>query len=74
MFSKYLVIEMLKYLDINRYIINLNKDKELLYKLIYSFKLIKLKTFKIYININIINSFICLSKLFTKASILFNYK
>lgn len=57
-FSKKLVKKLSKYLNINKYSINLEFDKQLPYKLIYSLKLVELKTLKIYIYTNLANSFI----------------
>lgn len=45
-------------LNINKYIINLEPSKQLLYRLIYSLNLVELKTFKIYIKTNLANGFI----------------
>ena len=45
-------------LDINKYTTDLGLNKELLYKLIYNFEFIKLKTLKTYIKTNSTNSFI----------------
>lgn len=43
--------KLLKYININSYIIMLNKNKQLYFKTIYSLKLIKLKLLKYYIKI-----------------------
>ena len=59
---------------INKYAIKLEKDKQLFFNLIYSLKLVELKILKIYIEINLANSFIQLSKSLTRAFILFNKK
>ena len=48
----------LKYLDINKYTINLEIGKQLLYSLTYIFRSIKLETLKTYIKTNLVNSFI----------------
>lgn len=47
-----------KHIKINIYAINLEKNKRLPYKQIYSLKLLKLKILKIYIEINLGNKFI----------------
>lgn len=70
-FSKKLVIELPKYFDINKYAINLEFYKKLPYRPIYSLGLIELETLKTYIETNLINSFIHLSKFFAKAFIFF---
>ena len=57
MFLKELAIKLLKQLSINKYIINLKISKQLLYKLIYSFKSIKLEILNTYINTNLANIF-----------------
>ena len=57
-FSKKLAIKLSKYLYINKYAINPEKDKQLIYKLIYSLELIKLESFKTYFKTNLANSFI----------------
>ena len=57
-FQKKLITELFKYLNINKYNINLKIDKKLCYKLIYNLCLIKLKIFKITIKINLTNSLI----------------
>ena len=51
-------MELLKYLSINKYTINLQRDKQLPHRLIYSLELVELETFKIYIKTNLANSFI----------------
>lgn len=70
-FSKKLAIKLLKYLNIKNYIFKLKLDKQLFYRLIYSLKLLELKTFKIYIKSNLINNFIQSPKILIKAPILF---
>ena len=57
-FLKKLAIKLLKYISINKLITNIKIDKQLFYRLIYSFEFIKLETFKIYIKTNLINSLI----------------
>ena len=66
-------VELSKYTGINYYIFKL-EDKQSLFGLIYSLGLIKLKTLKTYIEINVANSFIWLFKLFIKILILFDQK
>ena len=46
------MIEFLENIKINNYIIKLDKNKQLFFKLIYSLELIKLKILKVYIKIN----------------------
>ena len=65
-------MELFKYFGINKNAIYLKSSKQLYYKLVYRFKLIKLKIFKTYIKIDPTNSFIQLFKSHTKASILLN--
>ena len=60
--------------SINEYIIKLKKDKQPPYKPIYSLELVKFKTFKIYIEINLANSFIQLLNPPITAPIIFIYK
>lgn len=74
MFLKQLAIKLLKYLGINKHIINLEKSKQILYKSIYSLELIELETIKINIKINIDNYSIQLFKFPTKVVILFYIK
>ena len=70
-FYKKLSIGLLKYLSINKCIINLEIIKQILYRRIYQLKSIKLETFKIYIKTNIIKSYIRLFKSFSRILILF---
>lgn len=70
-FSKKLTTELFKKLEINKYMINLESDKQLFYELIYSLKSIELEIFKTYIKNNLANDFIQPSKSSTKAPILF---
>ena len=58
----------------NKYIIELDENKQPLFGLIYSLKSIKLEILKIYIKTNLINSFIQPSKFFAKAFIFFDKK
>ena len=57
-FSKKLAIKLLKYSSINNYIIKVKIGQQLSYRLTYSLKFVKLKTFKTYIEINLANHFI----------------
>ena len=50
--------KLLKYTGINAHAIELEKDMQLLFGLIYSLELVELKTLKSYININVVNGFI----------------
>lgn len=65
---------MLKYIKVNDYTIKLKVSKQLIYKTFYSLKLIEIKTLKIYIKINLDNSFIKLLMLSINASIFFVQK
>ena len=67
MFLEKSAIKLPKYTSLNKYFINFEKSKKLSYQSIFNFKLIKLKTFKIYIKTNLINNFIYLSKFHIKA-------
>ena len=51
-------IKFLEYTRINNYIIKLEKDKQLLFRFIYTLKLIELEISKTYIKINLANNFI----------------
>lgn len=55
-------IELLKHTKIHNYLIHLQNDKQLLYRLIHSLKLVDLEIIKIYIKANLIRSFIRPSK------------
>ena len=57
-FSKKLVADLPKRFGINKYTINLQKNKQSHYMLIYSLRYIELETFKTYIKTNLTNSFI----------------
>lgn len=59
---------------INIYPIDLEKGKQLLYKPIYSPKLVELEILKNYIKTNLANNFIKSSKSLVSTSILFNRK
>lgn len=49
----FLAAILLKHTKINNYTINLIKNKQLFYKLIYSLEIVKLKTLKTYIKTNL---------------------
>ena len=66
------IVEFLKYIKINKYIIELKKDKQPFFKPIYSLKLIKLEILKIYIKIDLVNGFIQPFKSLANILILFN--
>lgn len=70
-FSKKLVAKLLKYLNNNKYIIDLKLAKQSFYRLISNLGLIEFKTFKTYININQVNDFICFFKFLVKILLLF---
>lgn len=71
MFLKDSAVKLLEHLNINKYTINLEKSKQLFYKLIYSFRLIELKTVKTHIENNLSNNCIGLYKSSIEAFILF---
>lgn len=48
-FSKKSVAKLSKQIDINKYVSDLEPSKQSFYKLIYNFRLVKLKIFKLYI-------------------------
>ena len=50
--------EFLEYIIINDHLINLEKHKQSFFGPIYSLKLVKFKTLKTYIKINLVNVFI----------------
>ena len=60
--------------SINTHAIKLEKGKKPLYRPIYSLELVKLKTLKTYIETHLKTGFICASKSFAGASILFDKK
>ena len=60
--------------DLNQHIIKLEKGQQPFYRLNYSLGLIKLKIFKIYIKINLVNNFIWPLKLLASAFIFFIQK
>lgn len=57
-FSEKLTANLPKQTDINKHAINLEPGKQPLYGLIYSWKSVKLKTLKMYIETNLVNNFI----------------
>lgn len=73
-FSKKPVIELFKWADSNKYLIDLKLDKQPLYGLIYSLRPMWLEILKTYIQINLVNDFIRLSKSLARTLILFNWK
>lgn len=68
------IVMLLEHTRINNYFINLFNNKQLFYSLIDKLKLIELKTFKIYIEANLVSSFINLPKFFLSILILFVQK
>lgn len=58
-------------LDINKYAIKLELNKQISYKPIYSLGSIKLEILKTYIKANLVNKFIQPFKFFAKTHILF---
>ena len=70
-FSKKSFTVLPAYTEINTYVINLEEDRLPPYGPIYSLKLMKLETLKIYIKTNLANSFIRLSKSSVDVPILF---
>lgn len=61
-----------EYTEINTYTIDLEKSKQPLYRPIHSLEPVELETFKIYIETNLVNSFIRLPNFPAGAPILFN--
>lgn len=70
-FSKNSAAKLFVRSEINKHIINLKSGKQPSYKPIYSLKLVKFKTLKTYIEINLANNFIQSSKSLVQALILF---
>ena len=64
-------VEFSKNSRINKYVIVLKEDKSSSFGLIYSLKLIKLKTLKTYIKTNLTYSFFIFFKSFARAPIFF---
>lgn len=73
-FSQKFTAKLLEQLNLNQYAIILEPGKKLLYRLFYSLKPVELGTFKIYIETNLVNSFIRPSKFSIRALILFVQK
>lgn len=71
-FSKKSTAKLSEYNKINTLVINLEEDKQSLYRLIYSLKLMELETLKTYIETNLDNNFIRPFKSLASAPILFN--
>ena len=67
-------MELSKYTEINNHAIELEKNKQLFFGRIYNLRLVELETLKIYIEINLANSFIRPSKFSARATILFDWK
>ena len=63
--------ELSKYIGINDYSINLLKNKQTFYSLIYSLKPVEIETLKTYIKVNLASSFIKSSKSLADVQILF---
>ena len=74
MFSKKSAIVLLEYIKINTHTIDLEEDKQPLYRPIYSLRLVELEIFKTYIETNLANSFICSLKSLANTPILFDKK
>ena len=74
MFSKKLANVLSEQTKVNAYNIELGASKQPPYGLIYSLRLIRLKTIKIYIQTNLTNSFIWASKSLADTLNLFVYK
>ena len=70
-FSKKLAEVISKCIEINKHAIKYVNAKQLLYKPIYSLRPLEHEILKIYIKINLANSFICFSKSSTGALIIF---
>ena len=73
-FSAEYIIEFLKNTRINKHIIKLEEDKQLLFGSIYSLGLVELETLKTYIKTNLANGFIWPFKSPIEAFILFDRK
>ena len=74
MFSLNLASKILKHIKINDYAIELVDGKQPLYRPIYSLRPVELETLKTYIETNLANRFIRLSKSFLDTPILFDRK
>ncbi len=73
-FSPKLAVELPKYTEINKHVIELVNDWQPPYGLIYSSGLVELETLKAYIKNNLANGFIRPSKSPARALIFFNKK
>lgn len=71
-FSLDLTSKLLKHIEINDHAIELINGRQPPYGLIYSLKLVELKTLKSYIETNLVNRFIRPSNLYVSAPIFFN--
>ena len=67
-------MEFLEYIEMNNYAIELEKDKQSLFRPIYNQRLVELETLKTYIETSPANNFIQLFKSSTSTPILFNQK
>lgn len=74
LFFSNFVAKLLEQFETNNHFINLENDKQLFYKPIYSLRLIEIEILKIYIKINLASNFIKLLKLSISLPILFVYK
>ena len=73
-FSSDLTFELSKHTEINNYAIELVNSQQPLYRPIYSLRPVELETLKAYIETNLANGFIRLSKFLASALILFDQK
>ena len=73
-YSPKLALELSEYIGINDHVIKLVDDQQPLYGPIYSLGPVEIETLKTYIETNLANSFIRLSKFQTKAPIFFDKK
>ena len=73
-FSAKNAVKLLENTQMNEHAIKLEEDKQPLFRPIYSLGPVLLETLKIYIETNLANGFICLSKSPTEALILFDKK
>lgn len=71
-FCEKFIVVLPEYTEINTHAINLEEGKQSFYGFIYSLGLVELKILKTYIDINLAKGFICLSKSFAGALILFD--
>lgn len=69
-----MAIELLDYISINNYAINLVNDQQLFYSYIYNLSLVELKILKTYIENNLANSIIKFFKFFVWVSIFYDQK